>query len=161
MSEPTTLLQAVVALLDGSAVFADLAASGGFWLGGIPEEKTALPFGAIVHGGEVPQWNTEGGVVQELGSFSLHVFAGGTSQAGAAASAEALAADIKAVLDPSSTPAPGQTSGDFVQLPLETATSAWIERQNYFVRLSEFRAQDGTWVYEVEMPYKAEVAKLI
>ncbi len=159
MTTPTTTLGAIVGLFDSDATLtADVAGTGGLWVGGIPEDKNSLPLVCLVQHGEVPEWNFEAQVVEDRGNFDLIVYAKGL------AAAELIAAHIKAVFDPKSTWRPQADVGDFVHLrALEgsTATNAWIERQDYRVKLVEYRAADSTWVYEVTLPYKSFVSRLI
>lgn len=159
MSAATTI-QAVKALFDGDPTLAaDFSVSGGLWEGGIPEDRTQLPLAALVHHGEVPEWNFEGQVVQLEGHWDIVLYAKGPDST----AAEALAADVMAVFDPSSNPKAGQTVNTFVQLPLTPtyATSAWVERQDYVIKLVDARAADSGWVWEITLPYKSFVARLI
>ncbi len=156
MTTPTTTLGALVALFDGDPTLsADVAGTGGLWVGGIPEDKNSLPLVCLVQHGEVPEWNFEAQVVEETGRFDLVVYAKGL------AAAELIAQHIKAVFDPSSQMRPQANAGDFVHPPLAGVTNAWIERQDYRVKLVEYRAADSAWVYEVTLPYKSFVARLI
>ncbi len=155
MSAPTTL-GSIAALFAGDATLtADFVASGGLWVGGIPEERATLPCCALLDFHEVPGWTFEGGIRQDEGEFKLLVYAK------LLAAAEALATDIMAVFDPSTSPKAGQVSGAFVQLSITGATSAWLERTDYRVALVQYRADDSTWVYEITMPYKTFVTRTV
>lgn len=157
MSTPTTTLGAIVALFAGDATLTtDFTAAGGLWVGGVPEVFTVLPFVCLANFHERPDWNFEGQIVEETSTFDFLLYAVGL------AAAEKLAGDIKAVFDPSSSPKAGKTAGAFVQLPLATtSTNSWLERQDYTIRAVEYRAADSSWVYEITLPYKAFVARLI
>ncbi len=152
-----TLLGALTALFDADSVLtADTAATGGLWVGGIPEDRVALPAVALLHHDEVPDWTLDSTTVQEEGSFSFVVYAQ------TLAVAEALAADLKAVYDPSSRPrAANQPRNAFVKLSITNGVTAFIRRKGYQVQLVEYRAADSTWVYEVTMPYHAYVQRTV
>jgi hypothetical protein len=145
---PSTLLGAVEALIDASAVGKALKASGGLWLGGVPEDLAVLPFLAIVHHGEVPTFDPAGGLVEEVGHFDLVVT--GRQPLGAV---EALAGQVKALFDPN----PGATPGGFVELQVAYAAVAWAYRLDYQVERLRQRAADGAYVYQVTMPYESHV----
>ena len=150
MSYPTTTLAGIVALFSGDPVLTnDFAATGGLWVGGVPEEKTDLPICALLNFHEVPEWNFESATVVEVGSFDFVIYGVGL------ATAEGLANDLKKAFDP------GLSQPGFAALPLLGSTSNWLERQDYKVRLVEYRAADSTWVYEITMSYKTTVARNI
>lgn len=162
MANPTTLLGAVQLLFSQSAAQADVQTAGGLWVGGAPEKFASYPFVALTHGGERPEWNFEGEVVEETGSFEFWVYAiGRLTDLPPCAAVETIASHIKAAFDPSSGPLSGQTPGAFVQLPMSGVTAAWVERQDYRVRMVEPFSGDDVWVFEARLPYKSFVAKLI
>ena len=95
----TTLLGALVALFDGDpSLVAATTDTGGLWVGGIPEDKSALPIVALLPHNEVPGWVAPVKSVQEEGNFSLVVYQNGL------AAAEYLAGLERAVRRPPAEP---------------------------------------------------------
>ncbi len=143
-----TLLQAIQARLDASPVFAALAASGGVWVGGVPEDLTTLPFVAIIHRGEVPTFDPAAGLVETVGHFDLVV-----TGRQPLSDVEALAAQVLALFDPT----PATTPGGFVELTIQGAAVAWVFRTDYRVERLKERAADSAYVYQVMLPYESHV----
>ncbi len=158
MTTPTTTLGALVALFDGDATLtADVTGTGGLWVGGIPEDKNSLPLVCLTNFNEVPEWNFEAQTVELTGHFDLVLYAKGL------AAAELIAQHLMNVYDPKNADRASTARGDFVHLPLATsvATTSWIERQDYRVVLVDYRASASDWVYEITLPYKTFVARLL
>lgn len=148
-----------------AALTVDFAATGGLWIGELPEDKKSFPICVLVQVREVPEWNTENQVVAQKGEFEFHVF-----QANDLPSAESLAADIMNVFDPTSTTAAVNLCGGFVRLPVANCAddpsqtgnpNCWCERMDYQVRLADERNFQQYGVFEVILPYKTEVYKLM
>jgi hypothetical protein len=134
----TTLLGAIVEKF--SADF-DLTASvpSGIWVSQVPEGK-ALPFVALIHGGEVPDWTFEREYVEE-GSVQFLCYAQGC------AAAEAIATLVK-------------TAFDWGTLTITGAVSIQLERTNYQVSSTELaRSPTGEIVYEAMVEYRTIVRK--
>ncbi len=145
-----TLLQAIQARLDASPVFAALTASGGVWVGGVPEDLTILPFVAIVHRGEVPMFDQGVGEISEEGHFDLIV----TGRQPLSA-VEALAAQVTALFDPDVKKKPV----GLVELTIQGAAVATVRRLDYRVERLKERAADSAYVYQVTLPYQSFVMR--
>ena len=157
----TTTLGAIVALFDADSALADaFAGSGGLWVGGVPEDRLALPQCVIEGFREVPSWDFESGVRQDEGDWTAAIYAAGLEQT------EALAAAFLAVFDPRK-PAPDGSGGGWVELTAltagagATATAAWVVRQDYQVALLAYRTADSSWAYAVRMAFKSYVARVV
>lgn len=145
-----TLLAALQEKLDGSAVFAQFKASGGVWVGGVPEDLTKLPFLAIVHHDEIPDFGGPPGIMDERGSFDLVVVGKQPLSA-----AEALAGQIKAILDP----VPSRDPEGRVELTITGAALAFVERAGYRVERLPQRTADGGYAYQITMPFRSFVTR--
>ena len=151
MASPTTL-GAIVAKFAGDATLAaDAADTGGLWVCEVPEQLKSFPLVVLVQIEEVPEWDTEADTITEIGKYEFHIFH--TSLA----TAESIAGHVKAVFDPTS----ALGAGNFPALDVTGQRSSWIERENYLVRMAEFRAPDGKTVFEIVLPFKSVVNKAI
>ncbi len=152
----STLLGAIRALFDGDATLAsDFAGSGGLWVGGIPEDKDALPVCALMHHDEIPSWVGPAKTVQEAGTFDFVLYHPDLD------AAEALAQHVKDVFDPKTATRGITPPGQLVRLAFSGAVNGWVQRLGYKVRLVDYRTAGGLWCYEVTMPYEAHVGKTI
>lgn len=155
----STLCGALVEMFDGSPTLAaDFPAQpdgtpGGLWVGAIPETAKALPLVVLVQDDEIPQQFFRGTVTTK-GTFSFVIEALGLARA------EALANDLKAVFDPSSTARTGQIVNAPVKLDITGTANNWILRKGYRIRPVEYRAADSSWVYEITLPYESFVEYL-
>jgi len=154
-------LGAIMELFDGDDTLSDaFAGSGGLWIGGVPEDRLALPQCVIEGFHEVPAWDFEGAVIQDEGDFTFAVYAAELGPA------EALAGLVKAVFDPRR-PAPDGSGGGWAGLSAlltgspAAATAAYVVRQDYQVSLLQYRTAAGDWAYAVRMPYKSYVARIV
>src|SRR5215468_7954626 len=106
-----TVLGALVELFDGDAVLTDdFAGAGGLWVGGVPEDRLALPQCVLLDYDQVPDqfWPN---VRTERATFRFVVYAAEL------AAAEALAADLLGLYDPRAEPrAPQQPPRQLVLL---------------------------------------------
>src|SRR5262245_47929114 len=157
----TTTLGAIVALFDADVALSDaFAGSGGLWVGGVPEDRLALPQCVIEGFREVPSWDFESAVLQDEGDFTFAVYAAELGPA------ESLAALLRAVFDPKR-PAPDGSGGGWAELTALTAgspaaaTAAYVVRQDYQVSLLAYRTANGDWAFAVRMPYKSYVARVL
>jgi hypothetical protein len=133
-----TLLGAYVELFQASAALT-AAATGGIWVGQIPE-TIVLPFVCLVHGGEVPNWTFERDYVED-GQVQFLCYAL-TCEA-----AESLATLVKAAFD-------------WQQLTIANALSIQVERVNYLVQPEDqFRSPSGEIVYRAMVEYHSRVRK--
>ncbi len=146
MSSPTTLGAIVALFTANSTLTADFAATGGLWVGGIPEERAALPAVALMDFHEAPDWTLDDTTVIDTGEFSLIVYAVDL------AAAETLATHVKTVYDPVS-------GGGFKTLSITNGVTAFLKRTDYSVKLVEYRAADSSWVYEITMPFHTYVQR--
>src|SRR5262249_56601014 len=77
-SMAVTTLAAIVARFDGDAALqAAFAGSGGLWVGGVPEDRLALPQIVVEGFHERPEWDLEAAVIQDEGDWTLALFAAG------------------------------------------------------------------------------------
>src|SRR5262249_24539509 len=149
------------ALFDADVALSDaFAGSGGLWVGGVPEDRLALPQCVIEGFREVPSWDFESGVREDEGDWTAAIYAAELERT------EALAAAFLAVFDPKR-PAPDGSGGGWVELTAlltgapAPATAAYVMRQDYQVTLLAYRTADSSWAYAARMAYRSYVARVV
>src|SRR5215467_8569416 len=141
----TTTLGAIVALFDADAALTEaFAGSGGLWVGGVPEDRLALPQCVIEGFREVPSWDFESAVIEDEGDFAFAVYAAELGPA------EALAGLVKAVFDPQRPAADGSGGGsaDLTGMRRSSpaaASAADMIRQDAHVSHIAYRTHNRYW----------------
>jgi hypothetical protein len=143
-----TMLGAIVTRFNSGFAAIDTAASGGLWLGEIPE--TALktyPFVVLWHEGEVPEYTFQDEYTEE-GQIRFEVYGVG------AAAVEAIATRIKSAFDLP------DTGSCRAAMPLD-GNDYFVAcgRVNYLVTNTKERTATGGKVFQADIVYKTIVKR--
>lgn len=137
-----TTLGALVALIDSKTATLGITDSGGLWVAQIPENETTLPFVAVLHQGEKPEWTFERAYT-ETTTVEIHALAVGLL------AAETLALALKGILDWTTA------------LNVTNAAVIRCHRTDYRVDLAPFRDASGRLVFDATTTYEIEIRRTL